>query len=270
MRRAYANLEFAQGYGAEVRNEDEIAERLDPRDRDRPNAFDDGALHLRVAVPLAFRTSVGAALEIVDVGDPGVIVPGEAGREALGIFHFAKLTLDPAKKGAVGKIRTVVIGFVAANPEIELDLDWIAADLEVFETRAEERDTGNVALIDGMLGGNLRDHAFGGEDIDNIEAFEHGSGERDPRFVIVAEDIFLVLDLRADDTGMARPERDDAFDAGGADFLGDVGFAAAVLEDNFSVMFDRLLDGMIELAAKDVGFGVVEVGPDGDGAWSST
>ena len=67
MRRADADFEFAQGYGAEVRNEDDVSERLDSRNWDRADAFDERTLHLRVAVPLAFRTSVEAALDIVDV-----------------------------------------------------------------------------------------------------------------------------------------------------------------------------------------------------------
>src|SRR5580693_8832262 len=61
-----SDLDFGQRYGPKVRDKNDVAKRLDSRNRNRPDAFDQRALQLRIAVPLPFPAPICALLQIVD------------------------------------------------------------------------------------------------------------------------------------------------------------------------------------------------------------
>src|SRR5580693_7470213 len=68
-----SDLDFGQGHGPKIRDENYVPERLDSRNRNRTDAFDQRTLQLRIPVPLPFRAPIGTFLEIVDVGDLGIV-----------------------------------------------------------------------------------------------------------------------------------------------------------------------------------------------------
>src|SRR5258707_1118865 len=117
-----------------------------------------------------------------------------------------ELTVNALEKTAVLQIRQVAFRFVAAKAEIELQLDWISGNPQVFKACAQERNFGNVAVHQRVLSGNLGHHTIGSDYIAHIESLEHRRRLRHPARVIRAPDILLVLELAAGHTSVAHLE----------------------------------------------------------------
>ncbi len=125
-----------------------------------------------------------------------------------------------------------------------------------------------MAVGQRVLGGNLRDHAIGREDVHNVEPFEHRSRKRDPSRVVVAVDVGLCVEATAEDARVATFEGDQAFKTSCADLSCREAFPTRFIQDDVAVLFDGLLDGMLDVAAKQMSFRVIDVIALQDRAWS--
>src|SRR4030088_3696328 len=159
-----------------------------------------------MAVPPTIRAPFSTLLEIVDVGDLGIVLFFQNFRKALGIGDPVKLTLNAIEEAGVLQIRQFAFRFGAANAEIELQLDGVSGNLQVFEACAQERNLGNMVVDQRVLGGNLGHQAIGRDYITYVESLEHRRRLSYPARVIVTEDVLLVLELAADQAGVARRE----------------------------------------------------------------
>ena len=136
----------------------------------------------------------------------------------------------------------------AAEGEVQVQLDLKAADAQAAELRAQEGDMRDVAVVVGMIGGDLRDDAVGGNDFENVQAFDDGGRDRDPSI--------MLLGAGSGNAGMALGEGDEPFDADGFGEAGEV-TAAPVFQCDGGMLFDLLLDRTLQVSAENVGFGMV-------------
>ena len=111
--------------------------------------------------------------------------------------------------------------------------DREAADLQIGELRPQERHTRYMAILVGMVGGDLRHHAIGRDDFENVQTFQDRSGQSHPSIIFQAS--------RARHAGVALGEGDQSLDA---DFFGEAGKVAApaVFQRDRRMPFDLLLD----------------------------
>src|SRR4030081_3852914 len=114
-----------------------------------------------MAVPPTIRATFGALLEVVDVGDLGIVLFFQSFRKTFSIGDPVELTVNTIEEAAVLQIRQVAFRFAAANAEIELQLDGVSGNLQVFEACAQERNLGNMIVDQRMFGGNLGHQAIG-------------------------------------------------------------------------------------------------------------
>ena len=112
-----------------------------------------------------------------------MIVPRENfGREVLVLADAFVLGGDAVNEAGILSVGEIVGRFVAKDVEIELQVDGVAGNAQVFKVSTEEADAWDVAF-EGMFGDGLAYDAVGSDDLKDIEFLNDGSGDGGPSLV---------------------------------------------------------------------------------------
>ena len=158
------------------------------------------------------------------------------------------MPFNTIKKAEIFRVRRVALGLLAANPEVKLHLDPIAADAQILEVRTQKCHMGHMAVLQRMLGRNLRDHAVGRDHVENIQPFEHGRCQRNPSVILEAP--------IARHAGVARLEGNESLQAIVFGALKKMA-APAILQEHRHLLVNLLVQRKLQMPMENVGFGVV-------------
>jgi hypothetical protein len=155
---------------------------------------------------------------------------------------------DAAEDATIVKIGLVVVRLRTENFEMRLDLDLLSRDPQIVEVRAQKADLGHATAV-RVLGDNLRHHMVGGEHFEDVQAFDHGSGQRGHAGTVrtgVPRDLAVATPMRNDAIRLERPHWFVLVTAGCGQF-----------EERLSL--DYLKNRLFKIGAEDKGIGVVSV-----------
>src|SRR6201987_1155536 len=146
-------------------------------------------------------------------------------------------------EGFLGQVRLVLSGTVPTHPEVGMAGNRDSADSEVIKFRSQENYARNVSVHQRMLRRDLRNHAVGGEDLENVQSLQDGSRQGDP--------CLMLQTLAAGNASVRRLKRDQPFDT---DFLGDACEMPTpfVVQLDGDVGLDRLFDWSPQFPAERV------------------
>ena len=159
------------------------------------------------------------------------------------------LSGDSFHEAVIARVGSIVFWLLTEDFHIEIKLDGVSGNAEVFKSGAEETDSGHVS-DERMISRDLRNDSVAGHHIEHIEIFNDSRGQGVPTMVGLGIEV-------ACDLGVGGPEGDDSLESIVFRTLRKV--SAMLTELHITLGFDFLCKGKNQGTGKSGGFCVVDV-----------